>query len=595
MGWALFFLISFATVIAHAQTAPAAGSASPTAASPDAAKKDEARKHFEEGLSHFDRSEWSAALAEFLVSRSLFVTRSATKDAAICLRKEGRFDEALDMWEALEHDFSDLAPEDKALADREIGDLKRSVGAISIGGGEAGANVVVDGRARGTLPLPSAVRVSAGTHVVRVFKEGFAAFETRVDVAGQATVAVAAHLDALTQSGRLRVTEQEQKAVEVVVDNVDVGKAPWEGSLAVGDHVVVLRGEDTLGTQPVLAAIHLNQLTALTLIAENLDATARVDPTPGGATVAIDGVVVGHGVWEGRLRVGGHKIEVAQEGFLPFSQQLSLGKGERKIVSAQLDRDPTSPLWGEGARPKFVFEIDGAFVTAPVVGGDVISSCSGSCSAGLAIGGLGVLHAAYQLPTGIGFGLEGGYLSLSESLTGRAAQISGSRLLNDVVDNGKVNDKLSLSGLVIGGSAFYHRGETWPLTIRIGIGAFLANVRDARGGNFVTSQYTMPPNAPFTVSDTESHAATYIYASPEVRLGRRLGDHFEVSVGVELRILTALSQASWLDVNPVLAGPTPPPNTHMTVDDGLGGFGKQTLAGSFMFIVAPGLGLRYDF
>jgi hypothetical protein len=571
--FAAIVALTLAPTLAAAQPAPSPSVSSPP---PDAAKKDEARKHFEEGLSHFDRGEWSAALAEFLTSRSLFATRAATKDAAICLRKEGRFDEALDMWDALEREFPDLAPEDRAIADSEIADLKRSVGAVTLRGGEPGANVVIDGRARGVLPPAAPLRVSAGSHGVRVYKEGFAAFEARVDVAGQATVAVDVHLDALMQSGRLRVIEQEQKPVEVIVDNVDVGAAPWEGSLAIGDHMVVLRGEGTLGTEPVAAPIHLNQLTPLTLIAENLDASARVDPIPGGASVAIDGVAVGRGVWDGRLRVGGHRIDVAGEGFFPFSQQISLEKGERKVVTAVLERDPRSAVWGESARPRFVFEVDGAFVATPVFGGQVLASCTGACSAPMAIGGLGVLHAAYQLPIGVGFGIDGGYLAFSSSLSGRIAQLMP---IGQGLDNGTVDDKLSSRGLVIGGSAFYHLGETWPLTLRLGIGAYLANVRDQRTGDFTDSK-----GGPFRVNYTDAPSAAYFYVAPEVRFGRRFGDHLELTVGVELRILTALSQAAWSDAGGIPAG-----------HDGEGGFSAQTFAGSVLIIVAPGLGVRYDF
>ncbi len=481
--FAAIVALTLAPALASAQPAPSTSVSSPP---PAAARKDEARKHFEEGLSHFDRGEWSAALAEFLTSRSLFATRAATKDAAICLRKEGRFDEALDMWDALEREFADLAPEDRAIADSEIADLKRSVGGVALRGGEPGANVVIDGRARGVLPLAAPLRVSAGSHGVRVYKEGFAAFEARIDVAGQATVAVDVHLDALMQSGRLRVIEQEQKPVEVIVDNVDVGAAPWEGSLAIGDHMVVLRGEGTLGTEPVAAPVYLERLTPLTLIAEDLDAGARVVPIPGGAAVAVDGVAVGRGVWDGRLRVGGHKIDVAEDGFFPSSQQISLEKGDRKVVTARLERDPRSAIWGESARPRFVFEVDGAFVAAPVFGGQVLASCTGACSSPMALGGLGVLHAAYQLPIGVGFGVDGGYLAFSSSLSRRAAQFMPNG--RPTSDDATVDDKLSLRGLVIGGSASYHLGETWPLTLRLGIGAYLANVRDQRTGDFTDSK-----------------------------------------------------------------------------------------------------------
>src|SRR5262245_57725646 len=59
----------------------------------------EARTHFERGVAHFDRREWQPALAEFLRSRELAPTRGNTKNAAICLRKVGRFDDALDLFE----------------------------------------------------------------------------------------------------------------------------------------------------------------------------------------------------------------------------------------------------------------------------------------------------------------------------------------------------------------------------------------------------------------------------------------------------------------------------------------------------------------
>jgi MYXO-CTERM domain-containing protein len=79
-----------------------------------------------------DREEWQAALVEFLKSRELFPSKGNTKNAALCLRKVGRFDESLDLFETLIRDFEDLSPTDRALADREIGELRASVGTVEI-------------------------------------------------------------------------------------------------------------------------------------------------------------------------------------------------------------------------------------------------------------------------------------------------------------------------------------------------------------------------------------------------------------------------------------------------------------------------------
>ena len=58
----------------------------------------------------------------------------------------------------------------------------------------------------------------------------------------------------LAPGGRLVVTEQAGKAAEVVIDNVVVGRAPWDGSVALGDHVVLLRGDGELGDRIVSEA-----------------------------------------------------------------------------------------------------------------------------------------------------------------------------------------------------------------------------------------------------------------------------------------------------------------------------------------------------
>jgi hypothetical protein len=576
------FVLSFvlATEVAFAQ-APAPAPSSSAAASPDQAKKDDARAHFERGLGHFDRGEWSAALAEFLISRKIFPTRAATKNAAVCLRKEGRFDEALEMYEALLREFPDLAPADKQFADKEIEELRASIGTLEIAGAESGADIVVDGRSRGTYPLAAPVRVSAGSHVVRVYKSGFLPFEVRVDVAGRQNTVVSAKLAALTQGGQLRVTDQAGRVLDVVVDNVVVGKTPWEGTVAPGDHVVFLRGEGNLGTQPVAAPVRLNTATPLTLNAEELEASTRVDPTPGGASVAIDGVAVGRGVWEGKLRVGSHSIEVAAEGFLPSKRDLNLAKGQREVLVVKLERDPNSPLWAAQNPSRFIIELVAAGAFTPTLGGD-IAGCSSPCSSGLPLGGKGVLHAGYQLGSGLGFSIDGGYLALFSSVSDRAAQFfPKSRPIN----NGTAADTLRLSGLTLGASAFYHRGETWPLTVRLGIGAFLGSVRDARSGPFVNSL-----GAAYNINATENDSATYLYATPEVRIGRRFGDHFELNVGLELMVMTALGQPKWKDTNQINSSSDP----HVA-GDGIGTFGAQALAGSFVFIVAPGIGARYEF
>jgi hypothetical protein len=597
-AFVLSIAASATTALAQPAATPPAVPASPAPSVPSPpdehgatrAKRDEALTHFELGLTHFDREEWSAALAEFLRAREIYPTRSATKNAAICFRKENRFDEALDMFEALERDYPDLSDADRALAAHELAELRRSVGALFVRGGEPGASIIVDGRSRGTLPLAAALRVGVGSHVVRVYKEGFVPFERRVDIASQQPLEIVAALGALTRSGRLRVNEEGGAALDVVIDDAVVGKTPWEGTVTPGQHVVFLRGEGNVGTQPASAPVALDQVTPITLVAGNLDASARIDPTPGGALVAIDGVFIGRGVWEGRLRSGAHRIEVTAEGFLPVARDVVLRTNERQAFVVALDRDPGSPLWGHRSRSHFVVEVSGSFVLSPTLGGQVDGTCTGSCSATLPLGGLGVVGVSYQLPQGLGFGVQGGYLAFAQSVEGRPATISGPELIPGASDHGTLNDRLTLQGLLLGGSVFYRIGDAWPLTLSVGIGAYLSSVSDERTGDFKTTvSRDVPPGTPYSVNLSESHGGTFLYASPEVRFGRRLGDHLELSAGVTLLVMAALSQPGWTDESEVRAGP---PGKQ---GDGLGVFGAQTLTGAFVLAVAPGFGARYEF
>jgi hypothetical protein len=354
---------------AGARAQPVPPPAPPTAAQDDQdaeAKRKQARAFFEKGVKLHDEKRWDEALAEFLRSRRISPTRAATKYAANCLKELRRFEEALDLFEDL-LTFPNLSATDRQFAEEGIAEVSARVGTLAIQGGEPGASVVIDGRYRGTLPLPGPVRLTAGSHEVRAFKEGLETFGATVEVKGRTAAVVT--LRNLSTGGRLQVSEQHGRVLEVVVDGAPVGKTPWEGPLSVGTHLVTLRGSIDLdaipecapgdeisaakraakrgsvelGTQPVSVPIRLRETTPLTLMAEALDTSLRVEPMPGGALVSIDSVVVGHGAWEGRLRVGDHEVEVSAEGFLPETRKVSLTRQKRHVVTVALERDRSTP------------------------------------------------------------------------------------------------------------------------------------------------------------------------------------------------------------------------------------------------------------
>jgi hypothetical protein len=561
-------------------------SLAPAAAADD--PKEQARALFESGLVHFDRGEWSAALADFLRSREIFPTRSATMNAAVCLRHEGRFDEALEFLEELLRTYTDLRPGDRAFAEKESAELRASVGAIDLTGAEPAATVVIDGRTRGVTPLSAPLRVPSGTRTVRVFKQGFLPFERRVDVAGRQTVLVEAKLAALTSAGRLVVTEAGGAAVDVLVDGVVVGKTPWEAMVAVGTHTVALRGEGDLGTPPADAAVAKDDVTRLSLAAEPLDASLRVVPTPAGALVSIDGVVVGRGVWEGRLHSGQHRVELAADGFQPIVREATLEHGERKSLPIALERDVWSGAFRRANPPRLYAELGVGPMLGLAFGGDVRGSCTGDCSPGAPFGLGAVLHLGYQLPTGLLLGLDGGYLALSAGTSRRATSLTPKGLPPDA---GVVDDSIFLRGFRFGPSVgWLLDGRAGPfIVLRFGAGVFLGGGADERNGTF-----TSLGGAPFAVDASESPRASYLYAAPEARAGIKLGPHLEASVGLEVLLLAALDRPAWTDAQPVFASPSPSPGAGAG-GDGLATFGRQTIAGSVVATMTPSVGLRYAY
>ena len=99
-------------------------------------------------------------------------------------------------------------------------------------------------------------------------------------------------------------------------------------------------------------------------------------------------------------------------------------------------------------------------------------------------------------------------------------------------------------------------------------------------GTFTTRANTEFDAFPVTSTDQ----ARYVFISPEARAGVRFAKHFEASAGIRALLLIAPTQPRWDDQIELDAS-----------TDGAGTYPAETLAGSFMVILSPGLSARYDF
>lgn len=563
-----------------AQSAALVAQAAPDGAKEAAAAEvsgavEEAASRYRKGRELYERKAWDQALAEFIASRKLHATWKATSGAALSLKQLGRYDEALELFEALLREFGgEISPEAKGEVQRQVVELRGLVATIEVEGAEPGAAVNVDGQARGEYPLLAPLRVPSGSHRVRVTKEGFEPFEKRIDVAGGRTERVTTRLRPLLRSGGLRVAEQGGRALDVVVDGGVVGKTPWEGLLAPGEHVIALRGEGDLGTPPVPVSVVVDRTTPLTLAAEELQSVLRVVPVPANASVGIDGVTVGRGLWEGRLRRGSHTVEVTATGFLGNAQKVSLAPGEQRAVEVLLQRDPNSPMWRKPSR--FFLEAGGALLLSPTFGGDV-ASCSAPCEKGLGLGGKATVRGGYALGSGLAFGVAVGFVGLAQSVTGRQATLLP---VGRSARPATVTDALGLGGVIVEGWTGVSLGERVPVHVKLGAGVIFGAESDRRSGTFVATDGKQYDLRPVRVAPT----ATFFWVSPEVRVGLWLGRNVELLLGVDVSVLAALSRPQW-DARREIDAAT----------DGIGTFGAETLSGTVMVAIGPAAGVRYSF
>ncbi len=541
----------------------------------DDPQKAEARTHFERGVALSESMAWDGALAEFSRANDLYPTRGATKNAAVCLRKLRRMDEALDLLQAMIVRYPEMPVEDRWVIDRELKELEAFLGFIDVQSPELGAQVLVDGRAFGTSPV-ALIRVTGGSHMVRVYKEGYLPFEVRIEVASGQRKVVKAALPPLTESGELSVLEASGKEAAVVVDGTLLGKTPWTGRLAPGDHTVSLRGTGSLGTQPATAPVRRAQTSTLRLALEPLDAELRVDPNPRDASVALDGVVLGRGLWEGRVRTGPHKLDAAKSGFLPVTRALNSSKGSRTVQALSLERDPNSSLWGDLRRPRFVLEARVGVLLTSTFGGTVESGCEGACERSLPFGQRVALRAGYELPRGLGFSLDVGYLRIRQALTGRPVTLQ--EWPNGVRQSlGTADDELELRAAMLGASAGFRFGTGWVWGGRLGVGALVGSMSDVRKADIPANGAT----AGYAVGNIEeAPGIVNAYVSPELFVARELSRTFELRFGVELLACIATHTPSWKDKSDVV-----------TPAIGFARFGEQTLLGGATFLISPMLSL----
>jgi hypothetical protein len=155
----------------------------------------QAKEKFRQGVARLNAGDTAGALDEFLGSRELHASGRNTVNAAICLERLGRYDEALELYEEVVAKFTaDLDQDDRDSLAPVMTSLGAKLGYLELWANVDG-DVFVGGRARGRLPLRTALRVLPGKQAIRIEKQGYLPFEASMELPAGQTQRVRAQLE----------------------------------------------------------------------------------------------------------------------------------------------------------------------------------------------------------------------------------------------------------------------------------------------------------------------------------------------------------------------------------------------------------------
>lgn len=499
-----------------------------------------AKEQFRRGVALLQAADHERALEMFLLSRAAFASKQNTINAAVCLDKLGRSDEALEMYEEAIAAFGrELADDDRQAIAATMATLQGKVATLDLSANVESATVSIDGRPRGKLPRQGPLRVLPGEHRVRVTRDGYATFEQVVKVEPGGRVQVDARLEPLAATGWLRVEDTLGAGAEILIDGAFVGVSPWEGVLAPGPHVVTSR-KDQMGSAPTQVTVLTGQTALVRLRSSRLGQPLRVTAQPATAEVRIDGVTIGAGRFAGVLPLGAHRVEVVEAGYFDDVRTVEVSEAQASEVEVRLLRDEAHPRWPKSQFGRLWVAVHGGWVGGPTMGAAIEESCPERCSKhSWVTGGVAGARVGFELPFGLSPELGGGYLSLRSDVTHWRETEPFTVEGQGYATTFKLDEVLRLKGYFISGGVSYRRllGAGFSARVRGSVGVLFAEA--ARGVTRVTATTRAIAGGPVAGGEARAElsgadtggSSTPVFVAPEVGVERA----FEaLSIGVHM-------------------------------------------------------------
>lgn len=201
-----------------------------------------------------------------------------------------------------------------------------------------GASIAIDGSPRGVAPLT--LQLAPGAHLVETSLKGYEN-DFRTLVVGDA--AGASETIRLKPATAAVLVQSEPAGAAVTRDGVNVGFTPLllpEVPFGTYRMELALAGFKPQQIELVVAAASPQKIAARLV---SSSASLEITSEPAGADVRINGVLRGQTpITVDKIEEGQSALEVAAEGYTPFSQQVALAAGEVFKIHAPLVAIPST-------------------------------------------------------------------------------------------------------------------------------------------------------------------------------------------------------------------------------------------------------------
>jgi hypothetical protein len=303
----------------------------------------EARGHWDAGVALAQRKNWDGARTSFKAAYDISKNPRVLFNIGVAEKELGRYAAALENFKReLAEGKGQLAADEEANVRTTIAGLEKFVAQLTINVSEKDAEVFIDNDKVENAKLPGPLTVQLGERRVRAVKPGFAEAVESIQLAGGGSGTVTLKLQPLVKTARVNVSVVGPANAVVKVDGKEVGPAPYAGQVIVTadphQFSAEAPGYVTATQSAIVKDGEVLNLT-LQLAAEQEKGKLLVLARPDGASIEIDGKVVGASKWEGPVDARTHQVVVKKQGFYTWTHDVDVPKGGERSVSATLNED----------------------------------------------------------------------------------------------------------------------------------------------------------------------------------------------------------------------------------------------------------------